>query len=71
MILVLVRSLFTHPNFTVRIGYLINQFLVEKTNQRKDQWGGSLEARQKFPLEIIRRTREVVGPKFILMYRLR
>eukprot|EP01084_Bolivina_argentea_P156243 272288_1 len=51
-------------------GYLINQFLVERTNQRKDQWGGDLESRQKFPLEIIRRTREVVGPKFILMYRL-
>ncbi len=51
-------------------GYLINQFLVTRTNQRKDKWGGDLESRQKFPLEIIRRTREKVGPKFILMYRL-
>lgn len=51
-------------------GYLINQFIVKKTNRRTDDWGGSYENRIKFPLEIIRRTRERVGTNFIIIYRL-
>ncbi|UXI67335.1 NADPH-dependent 2,4-dienoyl-CoA reductase [Tahibacter amnicola] len=51
-------------------GYLINQFLVERTNQRRDGWGGSVQNRHRFPLEIIRRTREAVGRDFIIIYRL-
>lgn len=51
-------------------GYLINQFIVSKTNHRTDKWGGSFENRVRFPLEIIRRTREAVGKEFILIYRL-
>jgi 2,4-dienoyl-CoA reductase (NADPH2) len=51
-------------------GYLINQFLTERTNQRNDRWGGSLENRQRLPLEIVRRTREAVGRDFIIIYRL-
>ena len=51
-------------------GYLINQFIVTKTNKRTDRWGGSYENRIKFPLEIIRRTREKVGENFIIIYRL-
>ncbi len=51
-------------------GYLINQFIAKKTNLRTDEWGGSYENRIKFPLEIIRRTREAVGENFILIYRL-
>ena len=51
-------------------GYLINQFLTERTNQRTDRWGGSLENRQRLPLEIVRRTREAVGRDFIIIYRL-
>ncbi|RMG19603.1 MAG: FAD-binding protein, partial [Bacteroidetes bacterium] len=51
-------------------GYLINQFIVSKTNKRTDQWGGSYENRIRFPLEIVRRTREKVGPNFIIIYRL-
>ena len=51
-------------------GYLINEFLVSKTNHRTDSWGGSFENRMRFPLEIVRRTREAVGPGFILIYRL-
>ncbi len=51
-------------------GYLINQFIVTKTNRRTDDWGGSYENRIKFPLEIVRRTREAVGEKFIIIYRL-
>ncbi len=51
-------------------GYLINQFIVSKTNRRTDEWGGSYENRIKFPIEIIRRTRERVGENFIIIYRL-
>lgn len=51
-------------------GYLINQFLVKRTNHRKDQWGGSLENRARFAVEIVRRTREKIGEKFIIIYRL-
>ena len=51
-------------------GYLINQFIVSKVNRRTDEWGGSYENRIKFPLEIIRRTRERVGENFIIIYRL-
>lgn len=51
-------------------GYLINQFIVAKTNKRTDKWGGSYENRIRFPLEIIRRIRKKVGPNFIIIYRL-
>ncbi len=51
-------------------GYLINQFIVSKINRRDDEWGGDYENRIKFPLEIVRRTREAVGPNFIIIYRL-
>lgn len=51
-------------------GYLINQFIVSKTNQRTDKWGGSYENRIQFPLEIVRKVREAVGPNFIIIYRL-
>ena len=51
-------------------GYFINQFLVERTNQRTDQYGGSAENRQRIALEIVSRTREAVGEDFILIFRL-
>ena len=51
-------------------GYLINQFIAARTNKRTDQWGGSYENRIRFPLEIIRRTRQQVGDNFIIVYRL-
>lgn len=51
-------------------GYLINQFIVSKTNKRKDQWGGEFKNRIRFPIEIVRRIRERVGPNFIIIYRL-
>ena len=51
-------------------GYLINQFLAARTNQRSDAWGGSAEKRMRFPIEIVRRTREAVGRDFIIIYRL-
>lgn len=51
-------------------GYLINEFIAARTNQRDDEWGGSYTNRMRFPVEIVRRTREKVGPNFILIYRL-
>ncbi|MFB8121083.1 FAD-dependent oxidoreductase [Streptomyces sp. NPDC055962] len=51
-------------------GYLINEFIVAATNHREDRWGGSYENRIRFPVEIVRRVRERVGPDFILIYRL-
>ncbi|CAL9598068.1 2,4-dienoyl-CoA reductase [Streptomyces sp. enrichment culture] len=51
-------------------GYLVNEFIAAATNRREDRWGGSYENRVRFPLEIVRRTREAVGPDFILIYRL-
>jgi len=51
-------------------GYLINEFIVTATNHREDRWGGSYENRIRFPVEIVRRVRERVGPDFILIYRL-
>ncbi|MEW2500320.1 NADPH-dependent 2,4-dienoyl-CoA reductase [Amycolatopsis sp. NPDC047767] len=51
-------------------GYLINQFLAERTNKRTDGWGGSAEKRRRFAVEVVRRTREKVGPDFIIIYRL-
>jgi 2,4-dienoyl-CoA reductase (NADPH2) len=51
-------------------GYLINQFIAPRTNQRTDRWGGSAENRFRFALEIVRRTRDAVGERFIIIYRL-
>ncbi|KPJ75864.1 MAG: 2,4-dienoyl-CoA reductase [Deltaproteobacteria bacterium SG8_13] len=51
-------------------GYLINQFIVAKTNQRTDNWGGNFENRIRFPLEIVHGIRKQVGSDFIIIYRL-
>ena len=51
-------------------GYLINQMLTARTNDRTDRWGGSAENRMRFPVEIVERVREAVGDDFIVMYRM-
>ncbi len=51
-------------------GYLINQFIAARTNQRHDAWGGDAARRMRFPIEIVQRTREAVGRDFIIIYRL-
>ena len=51
-------------------GYLINQFLAARTNDRTDHWGGTAERRMRFPLEIVRRAREVVPEGFPIVYRI-
>ena len=51
-------------------GYLMTQFTASRTNKREDEWGGSLENRIRFPVEVVRRTRERVGPGLLIMYRI-
>lgn len=51
-------------------GYLINQFIVEHTNKRKDEWGGSYKNRMKLPIALVKSIREAVGEDFIIIYRL-
>jgi len=51
-------------------GYFINEFLAPRTNQRTDEWGGSLENRARLALEVVRRTRAATGPKFIIIFRI-
>jgi 2,4-dienoyl-CoA reductase-like NADH-dependent reductase (Old Yellow Enzyme family)/thioredoxin reductase len=51
-------------------GYLIHQFLSPRTNQRKDEYGGSLENRARFGCQLVRRVREIVGPDFPIIFRM-
>jgi 2,4-dienoyl-CoA reductase (NADPH2) len=51
-------------------GYLLNQFLAERTNRRTDDWGGDPRRRRRLPVEIVRRIREAVGEEFIVVYRM-
>jgi 2,4-dienoyl-CoA reductase (NADPH2) len=51
-------------------GYLINEFICTRTNQRSDEWGGSYAHRMRFAVEAVRRTRQRCGPHFIIIYRL-
>ncbi|WP_249975771.1 NADPH-dependent 2,4-dienoyl-CoA reductase [Vreelandella olivaria] len=51
-------------------GYLINQFICQRTNQRDDEWGGSFERRIRFPVEIVKRIRAAVGERFVMIFRL-
>src|SRR5678815_3048166 len=51
-------------------GYLINQFIVARTNHRDDAWGGSYANRIRFALETLKATRAAVGRDFIVIYRL-
>ncbi len=51
-------------------GWLLHQFLSPATNQRKDRYGGSLENRMRYPLEIIEAVRRRVGEDFLLELRL-
>ncbi|TGK52807.1 NADH:flavin oxidoreductase/NADH oxidase family protein [Leptospira bouyouniensis] len=47
-------------------GYLISQFLSPLVNQRTDRWGGSLENRSRFLIEVIQSVRKNVNPNFIV-----
>ncbi|KHO20235.1 NADH:flavin oxidoreductase [Mycolicibacterium setense] len=45
-------------------GYLISQFLSPLANRRNDDWGGDLERRMRFPIEVLRAVRAAVGDRF-------
>lgn len=51
-------------------GYLLNQFLSPLTNQRTDRWGGTLENRTRFLLEVTRAIRRVTPAGFIVAVKL-
>lgn len=50
-------------------GYLLSTFLLEMTNQRTDQWGGSWENRKRFPVEVMKRVRGAIRDDFIVVFR--
>jgi 2,4-dienoyl-CoA reductase (NADPH2) len=51
-------------------GYFINQFTTTRCNNRSDEFGGSMANRHRLPVEIVRRTRQRLGPDAMIMYRL-
>lgn len=51
-------------------GYLPGQFLSPRTNKRTDNYGGTLENRARFGLELVRAVRAAVGPDYPVLYRL-
>ncbi len=51
-------------------GYLIGAFISPLSNKRTDEYGGSLEGRARFPLEVVRAVREAVGEDFPVFFRM-
>lgn len=51
-------------------GYLLSQFLSPWTNNRIDKYGGSLENRLRFPVEVIKQVRKVVGKDFPILVKM-
>ncbi len=51
-------------------GYLLSQFLSPWTNRRKDEYGGSIENRARFPLEVLQKVRAAVGDDFPILAKL-
>jgi 2,4-dienoyl-CoA reductase-like NADH-dependent reductase (Old Yellow Enzyme family)/thioredoxin reductase len=51
-------------------GYLIAQFMSAYANKRTDEYGGSFDNFMRFPLQIVRRARELVGPDFPILFRI-
>ena len=50
-------------------GYLLNQFLAQRTNQREDDWGGDAQRRRRFPVEVVRAVR-AAAPELPIIYRI-
>ena len=51
-------------------GYLISQFLAERTNHRDDEWGGSFENRMRFAIRVTEAVKAALGNKAILSFRM-
>ena len=50
-------------------GYLISEFLSQRTNRRHDDYGGDLRKRARFALELIKITRDIVGLDYPILFR--
>ena len=61
---------FTGVQFHSAHGYLLSQFLSPLTNQREDEWGGTLENRARALIAIVTKTREVLGADFPISVKL-
>lgn len=51
-------------------GYLLSQFLSPYTNKRKDEYGGNLSDRMRFPREVIQGIRKGLGPDFPILVKM-
>jgi 2,4-dienoyl-CoA reductase (NADPH2) len=61
---------FDAAEFIGSAGYLISQFLSPVTNKRADGYGGDMENRMRFPLEVVGRAKELVGGSYPIVFRL-
>ncbi len=51
-------------------GYLLNQFLSRHVNKRTDEYGGDIQNRMKFAVDVVKAVREATGEDFIILFRL-
>lgn len=51
-------------------GYLVDQFMSAVWNKREDEYGGTLEKRMRFPVEIVKSIRSAVGPDMPILFRI-
>lgn len=51
-------------------GFLIHEFFSKRTNQREDKWGGSIENRARFAIEVLRRSKQLAGADFPIIFRM-
>ncbi|MCC7183437.1 MAG: 2,4-dienoyl-CoA reductase [Rhodocyclaceae bacterium] len=51
-------------------GYFLHQFFAPRSNQRTDEWGGSLANRMRLPVEVTKRVRARLGSDFLIVYRI-